>query len=994
MAAALTLLAPSARSATPEPGTIADIGTLGGTNSDAVAVDAGVAVGWSETVVGSSTRHAFSYDTGATNPVMNDLGTLPGGHDSEATDVSNGTIVGWSQLAGGAKHAFAYQGSSPAPSLVDLGTLGGANSAATAVDGNIVVGWSDTLSGGPEAFAVDLSATPPVMQDLGPGTANDVDQDLVSVADGTSGYLYRLGGSNPGRIDIALPNDTAETIAQPLAVSHAVAVGASWSGSPVQPTAFTYDAAAVDASIHTPVFPAPSEATAVAKDYAVGWSGDGSARRGMAVSLAPDATGAAITLGTWTPTAVDGTAVVGDAADGTSYAINLGAPSPRSLKLPTLGGATRTHDIAAGLVSGSADVSGARHAALWRVFDTAVVTTQLDRPALVYGGIAHLRARVAVAGATPLANRKLSIYARQTGTTSWHHVTTLTTDADGAVVLNVSPRHNTEYETRFAGDLMWSGTHSQTARLLVRPAVTASLSATRVRPKTTVTLKGTVHPWRRVLLQSFEDTGWHTQRSVAPTAKGHYSFTIRRAHRGYYYFRAATRPGNGLAAGHSGLRTLRVRVPVPVTKTLSELPNVVLVLTDDQRPELLDRMSQVQSLLVRKGAHFLNMFVPNPACCPSRSTILTGLYSHDNHVWTNGRHYGGWTTFHRVGDERRTIAVALQRRGYRTALIGKYLNFYGTNAPAGYVPDGWDTFLAGRSANGGSYYDYSLSDGTTYGHSAKDYSVDVETRQSTRFIRSTASGRPLFLYVAPFAPHTPSTAAPRYVGYWDGRLPSYHPPSVDDDMAGKPQWMQSLQPVPQTQIDAAQAHEQDALMAVDDQVSALVDTLSKTGRMHNTLFIFTSDNGYMWGDHRLLGKDVPYTPADAVPLVVRWDRHVTAGSTDRRLALNVDLAKTIAAATGTRFTSDGHNLLGSYRRGGFVLEQPVGGLGRPPYCGFRRAGWSFVQYATGERELYDLVNDPYELHNLADDNAYAGVEDQLLTAAEEACFPTPPGFTW
>src|SRR5436190_2453121 len=326
-AAVMTLLVPAARSSTPPAGGVADIGTLGGTNSDAVAVDRSLAVGWSELAPGDPLRHGFVYDTAAGAPAMTDLGTLPGGRESEAVDVAAGVIVGWSAVAGGARHAFAYDSRATVPTMRDLGTLGGTDSAATAVDGHIVVGWSDTVSGGPEAFAVDLSASVPVMQDLGSGTANDVSGDLVSVADGLGGYLYRLGGTGAGRIDIALPNDTSEPLAQPLAVSRGVAVGASWTGSPAQPTAFVYDANAVNASIRTPAFPAPSAATAVTAGYAVGWSGDGANRRGMALPLGTGTLSSPRSLGAWTPTAVDGTAVVGDAAGGTSYAINLGAPS-------------------------------------------------------------------------------------------------------------------------------------------------------------------------------------------------------------------------------------------------------------------------------------------------------------------------------------------------------------------------------------------------------------------------------------------------------------------------------------------------------------------------------------------------------------------------------------------------------------------------------------------------------------------------------------------
>ena len=971
-----------------------DLGTLGGDNSDALAADAGLIVGWAETAPGTTTRHAFVFDASHTGVGLHDLGTLPGGGDSEAVDVSGGVVVGWSDVPGLGRHAFAYDSNASNPAMVDLGTLGGTNSAATAIDGTTVVGWSDSATGSQEAFAVDLGATPPVMQDLGPGRANDVSGDLVSVADGTSGYLYRLGGASGGRIDIASPTDTSEAGAQPLAVDSGWAVGVSGSSSPATPAAFAYDADAVDASIKTPIFPTPSAATGLSHNYAVGWTGSGTGLRGIARRL-DDLAAPAVTLGAWTPTAVDGTAVVGDNGAGASYAINLGALTPRSRKLPGLGGGTWTHDVAAGLVAGSADVSGHRHAAAWRIFQTAVLTATLGTHRLVYGHATTLRAALAVAGATPIPGRRLGVYARPPGAQSWRHVATVTTGTNGTASLSVAPHRNTDYEVRFAGDLDWAGTRSHLLPLRVGAAVSASLSATRVRPGVAVTLRGGVFPWRPVVLQSYTDSGWHSQRMLDPNGKGRYSFRIARKHAGSYYFRVVSRPSSTLVSGRSGLRTFVARVPVPITRSLSKLPNVVLVLTDDQRPELLDRMTQVRTLLVRHGVNYTRMMVPTPACCPSRATILTGLLAHDSEVYSNGSRHGGWPTFHRVGDERRTIALALQRRGYRTALIGKYLNFYGPRAPLGYVPTGWDRFLAGRSANGGAYYNYSLANGARYGTAPHDYSVDVETRQSVDFIRSTPTGRPLFLYVAPFAPHTPAIAAPRYLGYWEGKLPSYHPPSVDDDMSGKPQWMQGLTPVPQEQIDAMQARQQDALMAVDDQVAALMNALKDTGRARNTLFIFTSDNGFTWGDHRLMAKDVPYTPAQAVPLVIRWDGHVSAGSTDRRLAVNADLAQTIARATGTRFTSDGMNLLGTGRRSGFVIEQTESGLlGRPAYCGYRTASWSFVQYSTGEQELYDLANDPYQLQNLADDPSYDGVRAQLLSKTRTACFPRPPGFSW
>ena len=183
-------------------------------------------------------------------------------------------------------------------------------------------------------------------------------------------------------------------------------------------------------------------------------------------------------------------------------------------------------------------------------------------------------------------------------------------------------------------------------------------------------------------------------------------------------------------------------------------------------------------------------------------------------------------------------------------------------------------------------------------------------------------------------------------------------------------------------------------MAVDEAVARLVRALRETGRLRNTLVVFTSDNGYLWGDHHLLGKDKPYTPPMRVPMVMRWDGRLQPGSSDDRFALNVDIAKTIARATGTSYASDGVNLLGTYRRRGFLLEAAAGYHGRPPYCGWRTKQWMFAQYATGERELYDLSTDPHELHNLAADPRFADRLAALRAKSMQRCQPTPPGFSW
>lgn len=452
-----------------------------------------------------------------------------------------------------------------------------------------------------------------------------------------------------------------------------------------------------------------------------------------------------------------------------------------------------------------------------------------------------------------------------------------------------------------------------------------------------------------------------------------------------------------LALAPAGLLLGPALTSPEVSATTTGRPDVVLVVTDDQRLDTLDGMTAVQDLLVRQGTWFRQGMVPTALCCPSRATILTGRYAHSTGVWGNGdvggSEIGGWSRFHSTRNEERTIATALAAQGYRTGLFGKYLNYFGDHAPTGWTPPGWDVFTA-IEATHGAYYDYRLTDGTRHGTAPEDYSTDVLRDRAVEFIEQSEPGRPLFVYFAPFGPHKPYTPASRHVGAWEGRLPPFEPPAAVYDIRDNPAWLTGREHVTDAQVDDIRQAQHEALMAVDGAVATLVETLRETGRLANTLFVFTSDNGYLWNEHRQVGKDVPYAAAVRVPLVVRWDGHVAAGAVDDRLALNLDLAQTVSDAAGTPMTTDGHSLLSSDRRDGFVLEAAPGYGGRPAYCGWRTTRWMYVRYATGERELYDYAADPWETVNRIDDAAYADVVAQLDREARAACVPAPPGFDW
>jgi N-acetylglucosamine-6-sulfatase len=420
---------------------------------------------------------------------------------------------------------------------------------------------------------------------------------------------------------------------------------------------------------------------------------------------------------------------------------------------------------------------------------------------------------------------------------------------------------------------------------------------------------------------------------------------------------------------------------------------VLLIVTDDQRWDTLWAMPAVRSLIVEPGVGFENAFTTSSLCCPSRASILTGAYPHTTGVYTQGLPYGGFKSF----DDATTIATELRRTGYRTGYFGKYLDSYQSDALAGYVPPGWDRWVAFVHSQ---YFDYGLTmDGTIeeYGSGAEDYSTDVLAAQTESFIRSSSG--PVFAVFAPAAPHAPAVPAEADQGLFADLAP-WGPSSFDEvDLSDKPRYVRALRPVGTqraAELEQLRRNQYRSLQAVDRAVATLVDALEDTGRLDDALVIYTSDNGLSWGEHRWLKKEVPYEEAIRVPLVVRADRHATPG-TDEHLVANIDLAPTIADVAGVTLpNADGASLVPLLRgetvpwRTALLIEHVRGTNPVPTYCAVRTKDRLFVSYETGEHELYDLVTDPAELDNLA--GSKPALEARLGTTLRRLCDPPPPGF--
>ncbi len=423
------------------------------------------------------------------------------------------------------------------------------------------------------------------------------------------------------------------------------------------------------------------------------------------------------------------------------------------------------------------------------------------------------------------------------------------------------------------------------------------------------------------------------------------------------------------------------------TPTPSQPPNIVFILTDDLDMQSMPYMPKALSLIANAGVTFTNSFVATSICAPSRATILTGQFAHNNDMLANIPPRGGYDKFFAEGRESSTIATWLKGAGYRTIFLGKYLNGYPSGSPS-YVPPGWDDwhadFTSGDGAETGlEYYDYLMNDNgtvTQHGHDpASDYLTDVLAQKALAALKQAPSSQPFFMYLAPRAPHSPAIRSTRYDGLF-AALAAPRTPNYDEgDMTGKPDWLREFPPfTPQveTQIDELYRDRLACLQSVDDMIEQLVQELTAEGRLDNTYLVLGSDNGFMLGPHRFPhGKEAPYEESIRVPLLVRGPGIPAGGSIDA-LVQNVDYAPTFVEwARASAPQLDGRSLASLLRTGStdgwrteLLLEhwqahQQASDTAVPDFVGLRTTDYAYVEYATGQVELYDIHADPYELAN-------------------------------
>ncbi len=459
----------------------------------------------------------------------------------------------------------------------------------------------------------------------------------------------------------------------------------------------------------------------------------------------------------------------------------------------------------------------------------------------------------------------------------------------------------------------------------------------------------------------------------------------------------------GQSEGEAGAPRSEEAAPRP--PSAKGAPNFVIVMTDDQAIRSLRFMPAVRHLIGERGMTFTKSFTTTPECCPARATFLTGQYSHNHGVLSSDPPKGGYAA---LEDKDNILPAWLQVAGYRTGHVGKYLNGYGIESRGSdpsEVPLGWDSWSAPVDGTEDRRYGYTLNiDGGLhdYGEGPRAYQTDVFARQASAFVRRSAGTRPFFLNVAPTAPHSegviPATTprdprpAPRHLGRLEGtalpRTPSFKTPprdSVPDAIVRRVERGEDQTSI--SMLESGFLGRSESLLAVDEMVERLDRNLRKTGELADTYFIFTSDNGYLLGEHGLRGKDVAYEEAVRVPLIVRGPG-VDAGTTNASLVANVDLAPTITdlAKASPERKLDGRSLVSTLRgddspvRESLLLELLDG---REEFQAVRTKRWKLAKYASGGSQLFDLDKDPYELKNLAGDPSVADTERQLREELRE-----------
>ena len=401
-------------------------------------------------------------------------------------------------------------------------------------------------------------------------------------------------------------------------------------------------------------------------------------------------------------------------------------------------------------------------------------------------------------------------------------------------------------------------------------------------------------------------------------------------------------------------------------KVPEERPNILVVITDDQAAEnTLEVMPQTRRRIGRQGVTFRQAHVTTPKCCPSRASFFTGRYVHNHGVISNSR------ASQLPHDQ--TIHYLLQREGYRTGIFGKFLNSW----PVEIDPPFFDEWAISNSAAREKDIDWNIDSRIR----VKDaYTTDLIADRAVGFIRRADrrdDEQPWLAWVTPHAPHWPSIPASRHR---NRGLPSFAftPAMQETDWTDKPDFLEAARNNDETLVTVRDDGRR-SLMAVDEMVGRLLDEIKARREVDNTLVVFTSDNGFMFGEHGgVVGKDLPYPASTRVPLMARWPGHFRPRRTNTKFVTNIDVAATMLEAAGLERETDGRSLFARGQRSELFVESrgsynEDGARALPAFRSVTTRGYRYAEYYRNGsydllfREYYDLYHDPWELQNVVTD---------------------------
>ena len=430
-------------------------------------------------------------------------------------------------------------------------------------------------------------------------------------------------------------------------------------------------------------------------------------------------------------------------------------------------------------------------------------------------------------------------------------------------------------------------------------------------------------------------------------------------------------------------------------------PNFLLILSDDQRHDTMDYMPRTKAHIFGEGVSFPNAYITTPLCCPSRSSILTGMYAHKHGVRLNP-----------IPLQKETFVQQLKKAGYFTGQVGKYLNSWDGSAR----PE-FDVWAAGPGGTA-RYFNPRMNINGTWNeqegyltHILRDYALD--------FLRRAAQqDKPFVLLFSPNAPHfayAPGIGQPQ--GPLDlefflrppepapgderlhANLRPHRPPSFNRKDSAKPHWLGTLPPLTPdliARVDDFRRKQLQTLEALDQAVESLLSALAAQGKLDETVVVYLADNGHFWGEHGIAwGKNAVYEEASRVPFAVRYPRLASRPRVETRLVANIDIAPTFYELARLPIPPevDGRSLVplldsasaqaapAAGWRDELLIEGWVGEaalkLGWAPYAAIHTGRYVYVETEGDRSELYDLATDPHQQHNQAENPAHASVVADL-----------------